>query len=131
MGLSVCKHLPEGAAKGTAVFCFQNQVEAVDAFEPGDGCGDWAEDANFIQAGGGEPTAKGIGPGRCFAQRLSLHNHICKDCRGRVMHPAAILEFLGDEPGVVVRCGALNGVVFGVISLDEDAAGKLSTAGAA
>ena len=47
------------------------------------------------------------------------------------MHPAAVLQFLGDEAGVVVVGGELDGVVVGVIGLDEDLAGKVAATGAA
>ena len=47
------------------------------------------------------------------------------------MHPAAVFQFALDEGFVVVGGGGEDGVVVGVVGLDDDAAGKISAAGAA
>ena len=121
----------KGATEGIATFGFKDEVKAVDSLEPGDRCRGWADDTDLIEPRCGKPAAEGVRKSGGLFERLALDDYVREDGGWRVMHPLAVLKFLGDEAGVVVGGGALDGVVLGVIGLDEHAACKVTSTGAA
>ena len=107
------------------------EVETVNAFKPGDGGRGRTKYTDVLEWRGSKPAAKNIGPSEGLSQRFALDDEVGQHAGWGIMHPAAILQFFGDESGVIVSGGALDGIVLRVIGLDEDATWEFSPAGAA
>ncbi len=106
-------------------------MKAVNALYAGDGGGGWAKDADLFKGSALEPLPENGRPAGGFFELRALDDDVSQDGVGRVMHPAAVLKFLGGKSGVVVSGGELNGIVVGVIGLDEHFAGEVSATGSA
>ncbi len=56
---------------------------------------------------------------------FAAHEHIHEACEGRIVHPATKAKLLIGEVGVIVLRGELDGVVIGVVGLQNDFAVSL------
>src|SRR5215472_2689200 len=131
LGVGVGDSTVEEFGEQSAFRGFEEELEAMLAFEASKRSGGGTEDADTFAIERSEVLGELAGPANGFVETGVANNDVGKCGKRRIGHDAAEVELALEKGRVVLVNGVLHGVVLWVVGLNQHAAGEIAAAGAA